>query len=284
MKMPGRDVLERRIVYLLLALAVAIPLIFPLGLKTVSTPLTEKTYKMIDSAPSGSVVVFSFDYDPSTVTEIQPMAQAIIEHAWKKGHRIVATAMWPQGSQMADMAFTEVNKKFNGAKVYGEDYVNLGYKVGGMVIIQGMGRSLRSVFPKDTSGKDYADIPMLANIKSLRDMRYVMSFSAGDPGLKDWILTAHDKFGVPVAGGTTAVSTPGFLPYVNDQKQLTGLLGGLKAAAEYELLMGYTGSASIGMNPQSVAHVLILVFIAIGNIKAWRKRNAPKNSAEVNNG
>lgn len=282
MKAADRILIERRIVFLVLALAVALPLIFPLGLKTIGTPLTKKAYDLVDSTPAGSVVIVSFDYDPSTVTELQPMAQAIIEHAWSKGHKVIATAMWPQGSQMADMAFEDVQTKL-GSKVYGEDFVNLGYKVGGMVIIQGMGRNFRTVFPKDTSGLDYDEIPLLATIKSLRDIRYVVSLSAGDPGLKDWILTAHDKFGVPVAGGTTAVSAPGFLPYVNDQQQLYGLMGGLKAAAEYELLMGYEGSASLNMNPQSVAHVLILVLIAIGNVRAWRKLKTARNREEASN-
>ncbi|HOZ01377.1 MAG TPA: hypothetical protein PLG20_06140 [Candidatus Syntrophosphaera sp.] len=282
MKKADRMLIERRIVFLVLALAVGIPLVFPLGLKTQGTPLTKKAYDMIEKTPAGSVVIISFDYDPSTVTELQPMAQAIIEHAWRKGHKVVATAMWPQGSQMADMAFESVQEKV-GAKTYGEDYVNLGYKVGGMVIIQGMGRNLKTVFPKDTSGLDYDAIPLLKPIKSLRDIRYVVSLSAGDPGLKDWVLTAHDKFEVPVAGGTTAVSAPGFLPYVNDQHQLYGLMGGLKAAAEYELLMGYEGSASLNMNPQSVAHVLILILIAIGNVKAWRKRKADSQPQEATN-
>ncbi len=278
-----RTLIERRIVFLVLALAVALPLIFPLGLKTQGTPLTKKAYDLVDQTPAGSVVILSFDYDPSTVTELQPMAQAVLEHAWKKGHKVITTAMWPQGSQMADMAFENVQAKL-GKKEYGTDYVNLGYKVGGMVVIQGMGRNFKTVFPKDTSGLNYEDIPLLKSIKSLRDIRYVVSFSAGDPGLKDWVLTAHDKFGVPVAGGTTAVSAPGFLPYVNDQKQLSGLMGGLKAAAEYELLMEYEGPASLNMNPQSVAHVLILILIAIGNVKAWRKRKAALKSEEVANG
>lgn len=278
-----RTLIERRIVFLVLALAVALPLIFPLGLKTKGTPLTKKAYDLVDQTPTGSVVILSFDYDPSTVTELQPMAQAILEHAWKKGHKVIATAMWPQGSQMADMAFENVQAKL-GQKEYGRDYINLGYKVGGMVVIQGMGRNFKTVFPKDTSGLNYEDIPLLKTVKSLRDIKYVVSLSAGDPGLKDWVLTAHDKYGVSVAGGTTAVSAPGFLPYVNDQKQLYGLMGGLKAAAEYELLMEYEGPASLNMNPQSVAHVLILVLIAIGNIKAWRKRKAALKSGEVANG
>lgn len=85
MKMPERSVLERRIVFLLLVLAVALPIIFPLGLKTQSTPLTGQVFALVDSMPAGVPVIVSFDYDPSTITELQPMAEAVIEHAWKKG-------------------------------------------------------------------------------------------------------------------------------------------------------------------------------------------------------
>ncbi len=290
MKMPERSVLERRIVFLLLVLAVALPIIFPLGLKTQSTPLTGQVFALVDSMPAGVPVIVSFDYDPSTITELQPMAEAVIEHAWKKGHKVIATAMWPQGPQVAEMAFETVQTRMDEADpdaktfVYGEDYVNLGYKPGGLVTIQGMGRSMEAIFPTDTSGQKYNEIPILKPVRTLKDIRYVISLSAGDPGLRDWIMTAKGKFNIPVAGGTTAVSAPGFLPYVNDQKQLYGLLGGLKAAAEYELLLGYEGTASRGMNPQSVAHILILALILFGNIRAWKKRKADKLALEVKNG
>lgn len=290
MKMPERSVVERRIVFLLLVLAVALPIIFPLGLKTQSTPLTEQVYDLVNSLPAGVPVIISFDYDPSTITELQPMAEAVIEHAWKKGHKIIATAMWPQGPQVAEMAFKDVQARMEKQNpsvkkhIYGEDFINLGYKPGGLVTIQGMGRSMEAIFPTDTSGLKYAEIPMLKPVRTLKDIRYVISLSAGDPGLRDWIMTANGKFNVPVAGGTTAVSAPGFLPYVNDQKQLHGLMGGLKAAAEHELLLGYEGTASLGMNPQSVAHILILAFILFGNIRAWKKRKADKLAQEARHG
>lgn len=95
MKKVDRTVIERRIVFLILVLAVMLPMLFPLGLKTQSTPLTQKVYDLIESVPTGAPVILSFDYDPSVITEIQPMALALIEHAWKKGHKVIATAMWP---------------------------------------------------------------------------------------------------------------------------------------------------------------------------------------------
>ena len=45
-----------------------------------------------------------------------------------------------------------------------------------------------------------------------------------------------------------------------------GLLGGMKGAAEYEILMGYEGSAFRGMDIQSLVHFLIIGMVLLGNI------------------
>ena len=263
--------LERKIIYTVLFIAVGLPLIFPIGWKTEVSGYTMMAYDLIEQSPSGAVALISFDYDPSTMTEIQPMAEAQIEHAFKRNQKVIATALWPMGVQMAEQAFNKVLMDYPD-KQYGIDYVNLGYKVGGMVTIQAMGRSLSEVYPTDQGGTPYADVPMLKEVRRLKDIAWISSLSSGTPGLKEWVMVARDSYGVPVTGGCTAISAPGFFPYVNEQKQLYGLLGGLKAASEYESLIGRIGSATIKMDAQSVAHILILVFIAIGNIKAYAAR------------
>lgn len=262
---------ERQLIYTVLFIAVALPLIFPLGWKTEVSGYTKMAYDLVESTPPGEVVIISFDYDPSTMTELQPMGEAMIEHAFKKDLKIIATALWPMGVQMADQAFEKVCRDYP-EKQYGIDYVNMGYKVGGMVTIQAMGRSFAEVFPIDQSGMKYSEIPMLKPVTRLKDITWVSSLSSGTPGMKEWVMVARDMYNVPVTGGCTAISAPGFFPYVNEQKQLVGLLGGLKAASEYESLIGRVGTATTKMDAQAIAHLLILVFIAIGNVKAIVKR------------
>lgn len=274
---------ERRIVYVILFLAVALPLIFPIGWKTEASPIVKMAWNLVDSTPAGKAVLISFDYEASTVTELNPMAVAMIEHAWSKGQRIVATALWPQGSQMTTMAFEEAKKKYPD-KIQGIDYVNLGYKPGGMVTILALASSFKEIYPSDDNGVALEKIPLMKGINRLTDLAWICSLSSGTPGLKEWVMVAHDKYNIPVTGGTTAVSAPGFLPYVNEQQQLTGLLGGLKAAAEYELLIDKVGPATVKMDAQSIAHILILVLILLGNIKAYRRRNAVSDSTGGNNG
>ncbi|MFO7660824.1 MAG: hypothetical protein R6V77_07920 [Candidatus Cloacimonadaceae bacterium] len=259
--------IDRRYIYLILLLGVMVPLLVPLGFISEVSDLSKRVYEMVETTPENSVVMLSFDYDPSTGTELQPMAKALIEHAWKKNHRLIAVALWPQGVQMAELAFADVLKRYPD-QVYGTNYVNLGFKSGGMVTIQAMGRNFKEVFPTDSKGTPVSQLQMLETVRNFNQIGYVVSLSAGDPGLKGYIMTAHDMYGVKVSGGCTAVSTPGFLPYVNDQNQLYGLLGGLKGAAEYESMLDVKGTATSGMDAQSIAHLLIIAFIIMGNLRA----------------
>ena len=145
-----------------------------------------------------------------------------------------------------------------------------------MITIQSMGKNFREVFPKDMNGNNIDELPIMEGINNFSNIGFIFSLSAGAPGIKEWVQIAHDAYERPTSGGCTGVSAPAMLPYINEQKQLTGLLAGLKAAAEYETLIETPGTATSGMDAQSIAHLIIIIFIAIGNINYWRDKKAGK--------
>ncbi len=55
-------------------------------------------------------------------------------------------------------------------KVYGEDYVFLGYMTGGESVVAQLGSNITSVFPQDHFQTPYDDIPMLEGRR--RSYRY----------------------------------------------------------------------------------------------------------------
>jgi hypothetical protein len=268
--------IDRRWIFLFILLGVAIPLFFPIGFRMETSKHVQMVYDLVESSKPGDRILLSFDYDPASKPEIQPAAEAMIIHAIERGLSIYCVALWPMGVSLAD----EIYQQHQDVLVYGENFVNLGFKAGGLVAILAMGKDFREVYPSDTNGQSIETIPMMDGVRTLRDFSFVASFSAGVPGMKEWIMVAGDNFGIPVTGSTTAVSKPGFLPYINDQNQLHGLIGGLKAAAEYELLIERPGIATSGMDAQSIAHLIIIIFIIIGNV-AWylSKRKAKKGVA-----
>ena len=79
----------------------------------------------------------------------------------------------------------------------------------------------------------------------------------------------------------TAVSAPGRYAYVQSG-QLSGMLGGMKGAAEYENLIeekyhvGGRQRAMEGMGSQSIGHLLIMALVIVGNIGYFVTRRKPQ--------
>jgi hypothetical protein len=201
--------------------------------------------------------------------ELQPMAVALLQDLFSRDFNVVGMALWPQGVSLGQNALSEVGDSLG--MVQYEDWVNLGYKTGGMILIARLGTDLAASFPQDKDGVLYGDIPLLRNISKLSDFDLIISLSAGDPGIPAWVMMAGDRYDVPIGGGCTAVSAPQFYPYLG-AGQMVGLLGGLKGAADYETMVregvenAPPGTATPGMAAQSIAHLVIMVFIVIGNI------------------
>lgn len=265
---------DRRIIFILIALAVIIPLMFPLNIPIKAdrseTNGVYKTFKLLDSLPENSIILISFDFDPAAAPELLPMGVAIIEHAFSKDINVITCALWPQGVRFAEEALVLNAGKYD--KERWIDFVNLGYKAGGIVAIDNIVADLQGTFPVDLYGVDIDEIETVKNVKnSLDGVAVIITLSAGDPGVIGWVQIAGDRYGKIVIAGCTAVSAPAYRPYFNSG-QITGLLGGMAGAAEYEQLIEVPGTASRGMDAQSIAHILIIVFILIGNIAFFISR------------
>jgi len=269
--------IDRRIIYIVMGLLVMLPLIKPLGLGVTSGPRAQTLFDAIDAVPAGKTILISVDFDPSSMPELYPMLTAVMRHAFAKDLKVLLCGLWVTGAGLADKAATEIPPEFG--KKYGEDVVYLGWKAGIDAVILGMGENIKNVFPIDYYGKSLDSLPMMNTVKQLRDIPIVFAISAGTPGYQDWLLFAQSRYGMRVGAGVTAVSAADAYPYLQTG-QLTGLLAGMKGGAEYEVLVqkaGYSKAympAVAAMDSQSLAHVVILILVIIGNIAyfATRKR------------
>ncbi len=254
---------DRRIIFLLIGAAVLIPFLtqwmLPAGKITATT---QNLYDAIEQLPAGTPVMISFDYGPSSMPEVEPMASALAYHIFSRDLRLVAATLVITGPQMADRAIVPVAQELG--KEYGKDWVNLGFKPGGGVLITQMGEDIKQAHPTDARGNSTAKLPVMAGIGNYDDIGLIVDLaSTGAPTA--WIVYAHDPYQVDMAAGVTAVEAVDYYKFLQTG-QLIGLLNGLKGAAEYELLVGRDGFGKLGMASQSVAHLLIILLVIIGNI------------------
>ena len=86
---------DRRWIFLTIAIVVLIPLMYPLSMPIRATATTQQVFDSIESLPSGSKVLLSCEYSPSTKPEIHPMVVSFLRHCFKNGHKIYITCLWP---------------------------------------------------------------------------------------------------------------------------------------------------------------------------------------------
>lgn len=268
--------LDRRIIFLLIGAATLLPLLYPVGLPVRVSPEVRKVYDYLENLPEGSVFLLSFDFEPGGKPELYPMAIALLQHAFQKNLKVIGLTLWPAGAGLTEAAFAQVAQEHH--KENGKDYVFLGYAPGDASAVISMGQDFHAAFPTDYYGVKTEELPMLKNVRTLRDVQYVISLSVGFPGLDTWYVYGKEKYGFELGGGCTAVSAPRFYPLL-DTGQINGLLGGLRGAAEYEILLKKDGKALAGMDAQSATHFLIIFLIVVCNsvylITERRKSSRP---------
>ena len=266
--------IDRRWIFLIIAAVVIVPLIFPVGLPIRPTDTTKNVYDSIEKLPAGSKVLLSVEYSPSTRPENHPMTISILRHLFKNNHKVFITCLWPDGQFMAQDAINQVAKQeFN--KTYGVDYVFLGFRPGNEAVVKGIVSNLRKLYTVDVYQKKIDEIPLMNGINNFKDFDFLFSSSAGFPGTIEWVQYASDPTGIPMASGVTSIQVNEVMPYVQ-AGQMVGVLAGMPGAAEYEALIDQKGSATSGMDAQSVAHLVIVLFIILGNVSFFIERNRSK--------
>ncbi|MFQ6614890.1 MAG: hypothetical protein ACE5D1_08610, partial [Fidelibacterota bacterium] len=182
--------------------------------------------------------------------------------------------LWPDGQFMAEEALNQVAENEFHLK-YGEDYVLLGFRPGNEAVVKGVVSNIRKMYTVDARGTLIDEIPMMDGVNKFADFSFLFSASAGYPGTVEWVQYASDPTGVPMSTGTTSIQVNEVMPYVQSG-QVKGILAGMPGAAEYEALIGQPGIGTSGMDAQSIAHIVIVLFIVLGNIGFFIERKRAK--------
>jgi hypothetical protein len=264
--------IDRRIIFLSVGLAVALPLLWPLGIPVQVSEETMSFYREVEALKPGDVILLSFDYEGDVMAEVDPMAVAVMNHAFSKDVKVVAVTTYAGGTGIAERVLNEAAQAYG--KTYGEDYVFLGYNPDWSGTILRMGESFKATYPTDQHGRSTSEIPLMQHVETYRDIALIVSIS-GSALSEYWAIWAGGRYGAKVISGNTAIQAILIYPYYQ-ARQILGFLGGLKGAAEYEAVIQKPAMGVRGMDAQSVAHGLMVVFIIIGNLGFFLARRAKR--------
>jgi len=267
--------IDRRVFYWILFIALMVPFLRPIGFPITIAENTRDLYEGItgDNVEPGDVWIINFGYGVSAWSECHPGVTVVTKALFREGAKIIF--MGPHYDvELTYNHLLETAKEDFAQKVYGEDYVFLGYITGGESAIAQLASNIRDVFPTDHYGTPLDEIPMMKNVNSWQDISGVISSDTGDWGdyfLRQW----QEPYGVPLAEIGIAMLGSVGMGYWKAGNYF-GLSVGSRGGAELERLIGEPGDATIVMDSISVSHLLIVIAVILANVGMLAEKGGKK--------
>ena len=269
---------DRRVLYVMLLLAVTLPFFVKLRLPVAVSPPTQALYKAIDDLPENSFVLFGPNYSGGTRGENGAQTEALLRHLmlmWhKKKVRFGILSFDPQGKTLAQNIALGLQEEYNkqGYDIKeGTSWVNFGYRVDQTNFVRAMAKDMPGTLVKDTHDAPVATLPVMQGIHTAKDISMILDVNP-TANYTIYIQFMQGPFKIPMGLAPTAVMAPEAFNYL-DSGQIVGMLQGLQGAVEYEQLLNTFGRATRASNSLSAAHLLLIGFIVLGNIAMLLERS-----------
>lgn len=265
MNLESLQKIDSRWIFLAVLLAVALPIVFPIGLPLKISDNTRKVYDAVAAVPVGGIVVITPDCSYDSRGELLPMMEVFLRHLFTMNVKVVSVSTYGASSPMLiEEAMKSVGLEAYGKK-YGVDFVNLGYLAGDESTIAAFGADVHALVTVDYYGTPISQLPIMDGLRTAKDISLAISVSEGR-GYPEMLLRQwQSTYGTKMTGGSVGLIYASTMPYIASG-QLTGYLPSMRGTAEYELLSKRPASAIIGMDSQSLVHIVFISVIVICNI------------------
>jgi len=251
---------DYRWIYMLLIIAVSWPLLFPIGLPVPVSKSTRMAFDTIEKLPSGSLVAVSSVLSGGNWPDLGPPEMALVQHLFKKKMKIVFIGCVDETPTIRESTLLPRINKYD-AQI-GVDYVNLGFIAGAPDVAEAaFATSLRKVLTVDFRGKPLDELPIMKGVNTLADFKLVIHIGMAEDPVRQY----YTPFKIPLIVGVYGMMGPHYIPYL-EAGQLSGMIVGLRGAAEYEYLVGFVGEGLMGSDALSITHLLVAICIIAGNL------------------
>jgi len=266
--------IDRRVVFLVTALVITLPLLFPIGIPFVPSPYALSFHDAIEALPDGSVVLSMNAFGPEDLEKMWAK-RAMTNRLFEKNCKIIEVSFDAPGPIAMSKCYEELlDQQLLATKTYGEDYIFLPYVAGIVVAYSAVARDIRSA----TGGVDYYgdsldSYPIMEDVNAATDVDFLAltghhTSTAIEPVVGQ-VQTYANKPLVVISAGISHALTSSFIASGN----IKAALEGLTDMAGYELLIKDPGLNIAQMDVVSAHHLMLVLLIIVGNIVFLLSKN-----------
>ncbi len=291
--------LDRKVIYILVVVALAFPLFVPVGCPPAPLPAAKRIFDKIEKIAQerdeklakgearNEAVLVAVDWGPHTRAECLPQTEAVVRHLMARGVPFVILTTVVDGAGYARDIPQKLAREYG--RGYGKDWVNLGYKPGRSIFVQQIAEDFRGAAKTDHEGTPLSELEVTKRIRDAGDISLLVEMTGLVGFFNMWVqFFQTDRARPDFAHGCTSVTIAEAYTYL-ESGQIVGLFEGIAGAAAYNELLEESRKsgephaspdARSHMTSQSFAHLVVIVLVVLGNVGVYvARRRAARTRA-----
>jgi hypothetical protein len=259
--------LDQRIIYLMLFIALAFPILNPIILPMEIQAYSQQAFDFADEIPADSLVLVEGGLLAATYPQGGPGRGVQIVHMLENDVNLVFFSIGTEQNVWTMTAIeTALEKLPVGVSAEeGVDWVHLGYVPGSESGVAAFANDIRSVISADYNGNPIDSIPMMEGVNDATAFSAVLWWGGSEGSIPYGIRQFVTAYDIPMTGMCTTNEVSNYSPYI-DSGQLQGLIGGVRGSAEYEYLMDMPGLALGQAMATNFGGLLWTILVILGNL------------------
>lgn len=260
----AKRLLDKYILWFVLVIMVAAPILSPIGLPIPIDPMTQEFYNIIEELPPGSTVWMENAVGSGMMAEMMPAFVACMTHLFLRDIKIILMNIYDATAIPVWEEFMLPELERRGVVgEYGVDWAWLPYVPGLETALAAMAADIRGTVSVDYHGTPLDELPVMEGLNHVEDFDLVIEFGHTSPFFA-FMRQVQAPYDVVFICQALTMDVPLTMPYY--PLQCNALLKGLSGAAEYEKLIGYGWRGLAAIESTSTSHSWIFIAVIAGNI------------------
>jgi len=260
----------------IILLLIFIPLLRPLGLPISTNQWTKDAYDAVLAVPDGKIIIWEDNWAIGGLADSEPGHTALMRIMLENNKKFVMVSLTPDTPLLHSYITDKVNKYPESQdKVYGVDWVQMGFLAGQEGALSLMAEDMHSAFTTDYYGTPLSQLPLMDNVQDFNDIALVISGSSSQTWVEAPVRQWYTKYKVDIvsytlSGGTVLSAT--YWP----NNGVVGIIEGSRGGSELEFIGNVPGIGASQSDAKTLAFLATAGFIVLGNISYFGAKNAKK--------
>lgn len=254
-----------------------IPLLSPLGLPISTNQWTVDAYDAVLAVPADKIIIWEDNWSIGGLADSEPGHTALMRIMLENNIKFVMVSLTPD-TPLLHTYITDQVKEYpeSNGKVYGVDWVQMGFLAGQEGALSLMAEDMHSAFTSDYYGTPLNQLPLMDDVIDFNDVALVISGSSSQTWVEAPIRQWYTKYDVEVvsytlSGGTVLSAT--YWP----NNGIVGIIEGSRGGSELEFIGKVPGIGASQSDAKTLAFLATAGFIVLGNISYFGAKSTKED-------